>query len=198
MYTACTVSEEVWCIDSFWAFDERKFGELIDQPIGYKMYVLSWFGESWMIHQICQTSSPIKLSRYMDVYVCICIPYLYWLKVFWIIINKCLGGKVLQSITFLWPFRKNLVNKFTLKSFFPTPKICHNKFDPVFDITLGTEGIKFVGLSLAVEILYTFQPPPKPGGWWWLIVLSVGCSWLGNAARGSVMSSWWVNNVNVF
>ena len=26
---------KVWQIDSFWAFGERKFGELIDQPIGY-------------------------------------------------------------------------------------------------------------------------------------------------------------------
>ena len=29
-----------------------------------------------------------------------------------ITINKCLGGQVLQSITFLWPFGKNLVDKF--------------------------------------------------------------------------------------
>ena len=29
-----------------------------------------------------------------------------------ITINKCLGGKVLQRITFLWPFGKNLVDKF--------------------------------------------------------------------------------------
>ena len=26
---------KVWQIDSFQAFDKRKFGELIDQPIGY-------------------------------------------------------------------------------------------------------------------------------------------------------------------
>ena len=26
---------KVWRIDSFWAFNERKFGELIHQPIGY-------------------------------------------------------------------------------------------------------------------------------------------------------------------
>ena len=28
--------EKVWQIDSFPAFGERKFGELIDQPIGYQ------------------------------------------------------------------------------------------------------------------------------------------------------------------
>ena len=28
-------SEKVWRIDSFRAFGERKFDELIDQPIGY-------------------------------------------------------------------------------------------------------------------------------------------------------------------
>ena len=43
------------------------------------------------------------------------------------------------------PFRKNLVDKLTPNSFFPTPKVCHNKFDPVFDpnkdIMLGIEGI---------------------------------------------------------
>ena len=69
-------------------------------------------------------------------------------KYFLIIINKCLGGKVLQSITFLWPFGKNLVDKFNPQySFFPTPKICHIKFDPVFDpskdIMLGIKGIKY-------------------------------------------------------
>ena len=26
---------KVWWIESFWAFGERKFGELIDQPIDY-------------------------------------------------------------------------------------------------------------------------------------------------------------------
>ena len=64
-----------------------------------------------------------------------------------IIIKKCLGGKVLQSTTFLWPFGKKLVDKFNPNSFFPTPKICHIKFDPVFDpskgIMLGIEGIKY-------------------------------------------------------
>ena len=29
--------EKVWRIDSFQAFDERKFGKLIDQPIGYQL-----------------------------------------------------------------------------------------------------------------------------------------------------------------
>ena len=29
--------EKVWRIDSFQAFGERKFGELIDQPIGYQL-----------------------------------------------------------------------------------------------------------------------------------------------------------------
>ena len=29
--------EKVWQIDSFRAFGERKFGELIDQPIGYQL-----------------------------------------------------------------------------------------------------------------------------------------------------------------
>ena len=29
--------EKVWRIDSFRAFGERKFGELIDQPIGYQL-----------------------------------------------------------------------------------------------------------------------------------------------------------------
>ena len=29
------VGEKVWRIDSFQAFGERKFGELIDQPIDY-------------------------------------------------------------------------------------------------------------------------------------------------------------------
>ena len=37
--TYCIVGKfggvEVWQIDSFQAFDERKFGELIDQPIDY-------------------------------------------------------------------------------------------------------------------------------------------------------------------
>ena len=47
--------------------------------------------------------------------------------------QQMLGWKVLQRITFLWPFGKNLVYKVNLKSFFPTQKICHNKFDPVFD-----------------------------------------------------------------
>ena len=27
--------DKVWKIDSFWTFGKRKFGELIDQPIGY-------------------------------------------------------------------------------------------------------------------------------------------------------------------
>ena len=60
---------------------------------------------------------------------------------------KCFGGKVLQSIAFLWPFGKNLVDKFNPKSFFPTPKTCHIKFDLVFDSSkdtmLGIEGIKY-------------------------------------------------------
>ena len=30
-------SRKVWRIDSFRAFGERKFGELIDQPIGYQL-----------------------------------------------------------------------------------------------------------------------------------------------------------------
>ena len=30
-------SGKVWHIDSFWAFGERKFGELIDQPIDYQL-----------------------------------------------------------------------------------------------------------------------------------------------------------------
>ena len=29
--------EKVWRIDSFQAFGERKFDELIDQPIGYQL-----------------------------------------------------------------------------------------------------------------------------------------------------------------
>ena len=29
--------DKVWRIDSFRAFGERKFGELIDQPIGYQL-----------------------------------------------------------------------------------------------------------------------------------------------------------------
>ena len=29
--------EKVWRIDCFRAFGERKFGELIDQPIGYQL-----------------------------------------------------------------------------------------------------------------------------------------------------------------
>ena len=29
--------EKVWQIDSFRAFGKRKFGELIDQPIGYQL-----------------------------------------------------------------------------------------------------------------------------------------------------------------
>ena len=45
------------------------------------------------------------------------------------------------------PFGKNLVDKFNPNSFFPTPKICHIKFDPVFDpskdIILGIEGKKY-------------------------------------------------------
>ena len=49
---------------------------------------------------------------YIYVYLHVDIPYLYLLKVYVITINKSLGGKVLQSITFLWPFGKNLVNKF--------------------------------------------------------------------------------------
>ena len=40
LYTSYHIAEKfgggkVWQIDSFQAFDERKFGELIDQPIGY-------------------------------------------------------------------------------------------------------------------------------------------------------------------
>ena len=38
---------KVWRIDSFQAFGERKFGELIDQPIDY----LYKFGESRTIRQ---------------------------------------------------------------------------------------------------------------------------------------------------
>ena len=30
-------SGKVWRIDSFQVFGERKFGELIDQPIGYQL-----------------------------------------------------------------------------------------------------------------------------------------------------------------
>ena len=30
-------SGKVWRIDSFRAYGERKFGELIDQPIGYQL-----------------------------------------------------------------------------------------------------------------------------------------------------------------
>ena len=33
--TKLPYSRKVWRIDSFRAFGERKFGELIDQPIGY-------------------------------------------------------------------------------------------------------------------------------------------------------------------
>ena len=54
--------------------------------------------------------------------------------------NKCI-------IIIGMPFRKNLVDKFNPNSFFPTPKICHIKFDSVFDpskdIMLGIEGIKY-------------------------------------------------------
>ena len=44
-------------------------------------------------------------------------------------INKCLGGKVLlfQSITFLWPFGKNLEDKFNPPKASFLPKICHNE-----------------------------------------------------------------------
>ena len=35
-------SEIVWRIDSFQAFGERKFDELIYQPIGYQLKVLIW------------------------------------------------------------------------------------------------------------------------------------------------------------
>ena len=35
MFLYIPYSGEVWRIDSFQAFGERKFGELIDQPIGY-------------------------------------------------------------------------------------------------------------------------------------------------------------------
>ena len=51
---------------------ERKFGELIDQPLGYYQFGWLKFGESWTIHQICQTS-PTKPSRYMVVYVSSCL-----------------------------------------------------------------------------------------------------------------------------
>ena len=36
--------EKVWPFDSFRAFGKRKFGELIDQPIGYQLLwmVLVW------------------------------------------------------------------------------------------------------------------------------------------------------------
>ena len=30
-----------WRIDSFQAFGERKFGELIDQPLGYQLLLLT-------------------------------------------------------------------------------------------------------------------------------------------------------------
>ena len=36
------------------------------------------------------------------------------------------------------PFAKNLVDKFNPNSFFPMPKICHTKFDPVFDSSKDT------------------------------------------------------------
>ena len=36
-YSGKVWQEKVWRIDSFRAFGERKYGELIDQPIGYQL-----------------------------------------------------------------------------------------------------------------------------------------------------------------
>ena len=53
---------KVWRIDSFWAFGERKFGELIHQPIGY---CANMDGFSLMNYgQFTTLSPPPKLSRY--------------------------------------------------------------------------------------------------------------------------------------
>ena len=52
------------------------------------------------------------------------------------------------------------MDKFNPQGFFPTPKVCHNKFYPVFDpskdIMLGIEGIRIIPGS---EILYTLPNP---------------------------------------
>ena len=73
-------------------------------------------------------------------YLCVYILYLY------ILIKSILNNYQ----TFLWSFGKSLVDKFNPKSFFPTAKICHFRFNPVFgpskDIMLDIEELKFRGI----------------------------------------------------
>ena len=83
-------------------------------------------------------------------YLCVYLPYLCILieSILNNYINKCLGGKVYPKHNLSMAFsERTLLINLTSKSFFPIPKICHNKFDPVLDpseyIMLGNEGIKF-------------------------------------------------------
>ena len=96
---------------------------------------------------------------------------------------------------------KNLVNKFNPTSYFPTPKICHLKFDPVSDpnrdITLRIEEIKFCMII--------------PGNWDPLHLpnptsssrIDSGMQWkyqwnaAGECRQGNVMSHGDVNNINM-
>ena len=66
-------------------------------------------------------------------------------------------------------------------------------FDSVFDPNKDSFimlGIKFVELSLAVEILYTYQTLSQLGGWWW-----VPASSMEGLVKWYI--TWWVNNINL-
>ena len=156
----------------------------------------------------------VCICVYIYLYVCICVylhvaMYLhmcmlcalhlatvYWLISF--IISKHLVGvrKVLhlQSITLLWSFRNNLVENLIPETFFPTPKVCHIKSNtllhPNKELIFDIERIKFVGLSLAVEILYTYTKPHHNQDFEGGSFLSVNCT------RKCYVTWWlWVNNI---
>ena len=86
-------------------------------------------------------------------HVCMCMHAdLYCLTDF--IINKCLGGKEALSITFLWPFRKNLWKPLKaslfLHSRFAVMSLIQYLTVICIQLMLHIERIQFVGLSPAV------------------------------------------------
>ena len=55
--------EKVWRIDSF-----RAFGELIDQPIGYQLEVLSWMVLVWRLTDDSPNSPNFPTIRHVNFY----------------------------------------------------------------------------------------------------------------------------------
>ena len=116
------------------------------------------------------------------------VPYINWIAFFTDRFISCSNYSPSHSL------RINL----TPSSFFPTPKICHIKFDPVFDpskaIMLGIEGIKYCR-----NIPGSWDPVhlPNPTTTMRLMVAytSVGGMQAGDCSQGECYVTWWVNNI---